>query len=95
MRVYPHHEDLGLVENDHTEDMRKAPAATEALQNQPSPKKAGHHSMTQPPDPLSVFCPLCLARPGDPCEEVRLGWITAAPEPHPIRVRAAEEVARG
>lgn len=47
------------------------------------------------PDPLSVFCPLCLACPGDPCEEVRLGWITAAPEPHPIRVRAAEEVARG
>lgn len=25
------HADLGLVENDDTEDMRKAPAATEAL----------------------------------------------------------------
>jgi hypothetical protein len=32
MRDYPHHEDLGLVDDDHTEDMRKAPAATEALQ---------------------------------------------------------------
>lgn len=31
MRAYPQFEDLGLVDNDHTEDMRKAPAATEAL----------------------------------------------------------------
>ena len=32
MRTYPAHEDLGLIEDDNTEDMRKAPAATEALQ---------------------------------------------------------------
>lgn len=32
MRDYPQHEDLGLVDDDLTPDMRKAPAATEALQ---------------------------------------------------------------
>lgn len=34
MRTYPHehHPDLGLIEDDNTEDMRKAPAATEAFQ---------------------------------------------------------------
>lgn len=33
MRVLPQqdHADLGLVDNDNTPDMRKAPAATEAL----------------------------------------------------------------
>ena len=33
MPDYPQFEDLGLIDNDNTEDMRKAPAATEALQN--------------------------------------------------------------
>lgn len=35
MREYPQedHADLGLIEDDHTPDMRKAPAATEALQS--------------------------------------------------------------
>jgi len=34
MRSLPQesHADLGLVDDDHTPDMRKAPAATEALQ---------------------------------------------------------------
>lgn len=31
MRTYPNFEDLGIVDDDHTEDMRKAPAVTEAL----------------------------------------------------------------
>ena len=44
---------------------------------------------------LSVYCPLCLARPGDPCEDVSLGRITARQTPHDIRIRAADEVARG
>ncbi len=38
------------------------------------------------PDPLRVFCPLCLARPGEPCADVST--------PNGLRVRAAEEVAR-
>lgn len=38
MRIYPAHEDLGLdPEADRTEDMRKAPAATEALRNHDHP----------------------------------------------------------
>ena len=40
-RPYPHFEDLGLVDDDHTEDMRKAPAVTEALRiDQP----CSHHN---------------------------------------------------
>lgn len=35
-------DDLGLVENDNTEDMRKAPAATEALRNEPP--TSSHHN---------------------------------------------------
>jgi len=45
--------------------------------------------------PTHIVCPLCLARAGHPCEEIVNGWITSRPEPHEIRVRAAEEVARG
>lgn len=42
MREYPAHEDLGLdPEADQTEDMRKAPAATEALR---SDRPASHHN---------------------------------------------------
>lgn len=42
MRTYPAHEDLGLdPDADHTEDMRRAPAATEALRiDQP----CSHHN---------------------------------------------------
>jgi hypothetical protein len=44
---------------------------------------------------LELFCPLCLARPDAPCEDtVRGGWIIARPQPHPLRVKAAEEVNR-
>lgn len=31
MRQYPEHEDIQLVDNDHTPDMRKPPAATEGF----------------------------------------------------------------
>ena len=41
MRTYPHFEDLGIVDDDHTENMRKAPAVTEALRiDQP----CSHHN---------------------------------------------------
>jgi hypothetical protein len=44
MRILPQqdHADLGLVENDNTEDMRRAPAATEALRNEPP--TSSHHN---------------------------------------------------
>ena len=37
MRSLPQesHADLGLADDDHTPDMRRAPAATEALQTEP------------------------------------------------------------
>ncbi len=38
-----------------------------------------------PADPLGAYCPVCLAVPGEACE---------APSVHPLRVRAAEEMAR-
>lgn len=41
MPTYPAHEDLGLVDNDMTEDMRKAPAVTEALR---SDRPISHHN---------------------------------------------------
>lgn len=43
MRTLPQqdHCDLGLVDNDHTEDMRRAPAATEALRTEPN---SSHHN---------------------------------------------------
>lgn len=41
-----------------------------------------------------IVCPLCLARPGQPCEETRDGSTTALAEPHTIRVRAAQEYAQ-
>ena len=45
MREYPQFEDLGLdPDSDQTEDMRKAPAATEALQSQPP---NGHHNQEE------------------------------------------------
>ncbi|MDW5612086.1 hypothetical protein [Mycolicibacterium sp. D5.8-2] len=39
MRDLPQQEhcDLGLIDDDHTPDMRKAPAATEALRNNDHP----------------------------------------------------------
>lgn len=39
MRVLPQqdHADLGLIDDDHTPDMRKASAATEALRNNDHP----------------------------------------------------------
>lgn len=44
MRDLPQQEhcDLGLVEDDNTPDMRKAPAATEALRNEPP--SSSHHN---------------------------------------------------
>jgi hypothetical protein len=50
--------------------------------------------MSTPLDPLAVYCPVCLARPTQLCEEIRRGWIVNRPEPHPLRIRAAEEVSR-
>lgn len=41
MRDWPQFEDLQLVDDDHTEDMRKAPVAPEAL-----PKNT-HHPVTR------------------------------------------------
>lgn len=43
---------------------------------------------------IHVYCPLCLAPPGQPCEQVVNDLITARPEPHDLRIRAAEEMAR-
>ena len=40
MRDYPQFEDLGLVDDDRTPDMRKAPVAPEALQ------QVEHHPVT-------------------------------------------------
>jgi hypothetical protein len=47
MREYPQadHCDLGLVEDDHTPDMRRAPAATEALRSEHHFN--GHHNHEQ------------------------------------------------
>lgn len=43
MRVLPQqdHADLGLVEDDNTPDMRKAPVAADALRNE---HPSGHHN---------------------------------------------------
>lgn len=43
----------------------------------------------------SVYCPLCLARPGEPCTQVRNGRTWPAEGPHLLRIRAADEVSRG
>lgn len=40
--------------------------------------------------PHHVACPLCLAAAGQPCVDGRI----VRAEPHPLRVRAAEEMAR-
>ena len=46
MRDYPQadHCDLGLIEDDHTPDMRKAPVAPEALRSE---HHVGHHNHEQ------------------------------------------------
>lgn len=41
---------------------------------------------------LTVYCPLCLARPGDPCEDTQRGFIVPLAAPHNSRVHAAELV---
>lgn len=38
------HEDLGLVDDDHTPDMRKAPVAADALRNE---QPTSHHNLQE------------------------------------------------